>query len=192
MNLDNGFVLWYHRSMRYRSLYTKDELIKRWDDITSPARFAGANEELDWVFIASRKDEKVKLVKKPRASYDPFATVFRGRITETKTGAEIRGVFTKGLFDYIITFFVAVVYFGVCAAYLLREPEKTIPLLLIYVGITVILFALIPFPGKRRKYGALIREVTGPSPDKKTAVPAEESETKATEKYKFRVTGRKK
>ena len=27
--------------MRYKSLYNKEELIRRWDDITSPARFAG-------------------------------------------------------------------------------------------------------------------------------------------------------
>lgn len=194
INLDNGSVLWYHIRMKYKSLYKKDELIKRWDDITSPARFAGANETLDWVYNASRTKDKVKLVKKPRAAYDPFATVFRGKIEEAKNGSQIRGVFTKGVFDYIITFFVAVVYFGVCAAYMSRVTDQTIPLLLISVGVIIILFALIPFPGKRKKYGALIRKVTGPSPDNNAAVPenASDVKTEKKEKYKFRMSGRKK
>lgn len=182
--------------MRYRSLYSKDELIQRWDDITSPARFAGANETLDWVYNSFRKGDNVKLVKKPRAAYDPYATVFRGRIEETKNGSQIRGVFTKGLFDYIITLFIAVIYFGVCAAYLSRASDRTVPLILISVGVILILFALIPFPGKRKKYGALIRQVTGDPRAKKEDGPAKKPEEEPVytekEKYKFRVTGRKK
>ncbi len=182
--------------MRYRSLYSKDELIQRWDDITSPARFAGANETLDWVYNSFRKGDNVKLVKKPRAAYDPYATVFRGRIEETKNGSQIRGVFTKGLFDYIITLFVSVIYFGVCAAYLSRASDRTVPLILISVGVILILFALIPFPGKRKKYGALIRQVTGDPRVKKEDGPAKKPEEEPVytekEKYKFRVTGRKK
>jgi len=183
--------------MKYKSSYSKEELTRRWDEITSPARFAGANAELDWVYNSSRKDDKVKLVKKPRASYDPYATVFRGKIEATKNGSQIRGVYTKGLFDYIITAIVGVVYFGVCAEYLSRASDRTIPLLLISTGIIVVLFALIPFPGKRRKYGALIREVTGTMSDKKQKEEkepgaAQSYDYKEKEKYKFRVTGRKK
>ena len=178
--------------MRYRSLYSKDELIKRWDDITSPARFAGANETLDWVYNSFRKGDNVKLVKKPRAAYDPYATVFRGKIEEAKNGSQIRGVFTKGLFDYIITLFIAVVYFGVCAAYLSRAADRTVPLILISVGVIVILFLLIPFPGKRKKYGELIRQVTGGTKAENEAEPKDEPVYTEKEKYKFRVTGRKK
>ena len=178
--------------MRYKSLYSKDELIQRWDDITSPARFAGANETLDWVYNSFRKGDNVKLVKKPRAAYDPYATVFRGRIEETKSGSQIRGIFTKGLFDYIITLFIAVVYFGVCAAYLSRAADQTIPLILISAGVIVILFLLIPFPGKRKKYGELIRQVTGTPQAKNEEKPAEEPVNTEKEKYKFRVAGRKK
>lgn len=180
--------------MKYKSSYNKEELISRWDEITSPARFAGANAELDWVYNSSRKEDKVKLVKKPRASYDPYATVFRGKIEATKNGGQIRGVYTKGLFDYIITAVIAVVYFGVCAEYLSRVEDKTIPLILISVGIIVILFALIPFPGKIKKYGALIREVTGEPPGKKKkSEPAGQAiQDSEKEKYKFRFSGRKK
>ena len=195
--------------MKYRSFYSKDELTKRWDEITSPARFAGAHEELDWVYNASRKGDRVKLVKKPRASYDPYATVFRGKIEGSKTGGRIRGIYTKGVFDYIVTLLIAVVYFGVCANQFSRVSDRTVPMMLMSIGMIVILFLLIPFPGKRKKYGDLIREVTGPAPDKKY-VPAPEApeaheapETPAAEpeparepeekdKYKFRVFGRKK
>ncbi len=193
-SLDNRPVLCYHIIMKYKSRYNKEELISRWDELTSPARFAGANAELDWVYIASRKGDRIKLVKKPRASYDPYATVFRGRIEAAENGSQIRGVYTKGLFDYILTAVIAVVYFGVCAAYLSRVLDKTIPLILISVGIIMILFALIPFPGKIAKYGALIREVTGTPPDKKKK--AEPAGTVISdndkEKYKFRFSGRKK
>ena len=89
---------------------------------------------------------------------------------------------------------IAVVYFGVCAEYLSRAEDKTIPLILISVGIIVILFALIPFPGKIKKYGALIREVTGEPPGKKKkAEPTEQTvQDSEKEKYKFRFSGRKK
>ena len=117
--------------MKYESSYGKEELIRRWDEITSPARFAGANEQLDWVYNASRKGDSVRLVKKPRASYDPYATVFRGKIEATKTGSRIRGIFTKGAADYIITAFVAAIYLGVCIAYAGRAADKTVPYLLI-------------------------------------------------------------
>ena len=181
--------------MKYKSTYNKSELIARWDEITSPARFAGANAELDWVYNSFRKGDKIKLVKKPRASYDPYATVFRGKIEQTKNGGQIRGLYTKGLFDYIITAVIGAVYFGVCAEYLSRAADRTVPLLLISVGVIVVLFALIPFPGKRKKYGALIREVTGEPPDKKQKEETQkQADTEYTEKekYKFRMTGRKK
>ena len=167
--------------MKYKSIYNKSELIARWDEITSPARFAGANAELDWVYNSFRKGDKIKLVKKPRASYDPYATVFRGKIEQTK-------------FDYIITAVIGAVYFGVCAEYLSRAADRTVPLLLISVGVIVVLFALIPFPGKRKKYGALIREVTGEPPDKKQKEEPKQTDTEyeEKEKYKFRMTGRKK
>ena len=180
--------------MKYKSIYNKKELVDRWDEITSPARFAGANAELDWVYNSTRKDDKVKLVKKPRASYDPYATVFRGRIEQTKNGGQIRGVYTKGLIDYIITAIIGGVYFGVCAEYLSRAQDKTVPLMLISVGVIVILFALVPYPGKIKKYGVLIREVTGEPPGKKQKEPPVQTDTeyKEKEKYKFRMTGRKK
>ncbi|MBO4868974.1 MAG: hypothetical protein J5585_04615 [Clostridia bacterium] len=174
--------------MKYESSYGKEELIRRWDEITSPARFAGANEQLDWVYNASRNGDSVRLVKKPRASYDPYATVFRGKIEETKTGSRIRGVFTKGAADYVITAFIAAVYFGVCVAYVGRAADKTVPYLLISVGIAVFIFLLTPLPGKRRKYGELIREVVGEAPGAAgtdNSAPTQTQEQK--EKYKFRL-----
>lgn len=174
--------------MIYKSGYDKAELIRRWDDITSPARFAGANETLDWIYNASRKDDRVRLVKKPRAAYDPYATVFRGRIKEEENGSAIRGVFTKGLADYIITFAVFGIYFGVCAEYASRAADKTLPLMMISVGIAAVLFLLIPLPGKRRKYGELIKKVTG---EKDFAPAPAEKPAEKKEKYKFRLSGKR-
>ncbi|MBP5209180.1 MAG: hypothetical protein J6330_12075 [Clostridia bacterium] len=177
--------------MKYESSYGKEELIRRWDEITSPARFAGANEQLDWVYNASRKGDSVRLVKKPRASYDPYATVFRGKIEATKTGSRIRGIFTKGAADYIITAFVAAIYLGVCIAYAGRAADKTVPYLLISAGIAVFIFLLTPLPGKRRKYGELIREVVGKAPDasgkEKEAPEQTQEQQEQKEKYKFRL-----
>ena len=184
--------------MRYESAFTKEELTARWDVITSPGRFAGANETLDWVYNASRKGDRVKLVKKPRAAYDPYATVFRGKIESRGGASRIRGVFTKSVFDYVITAVISAVYFGVCAEYLSRAHDRTVPLILISVGIAAVIFALTPMPGKIRKYGALIREVTGPSPraKKKEAedIPASQPAQSdgPRKKYDFRVFGRKK
>lgn len=169
--------------MKYKSKYSKEELIKRWDDITSPARFAGANAELDWVYNASRKEDRVRLVKKPRASYDPYATVFRGRIEKDGEGSSITGIFTKGIADYIITLIVGSIYFGVCAEYASRSAVKTVPYLLISAGILVVLFLLMPLPGKRRKYGELIKKVTGETDDR----PSDGVPDPGREKYKFRI-----
>ena len=173
--------------MKYESKYTKEELTERWDEYTSPARFAGANEQLDWVYNASRSGDSVRLVKKPRSSYDPYATVFRGVIEKSGEGSRIRGVYTKGVFDYVITLFIAVIYFGVCAVYAGRVSDRTVPYLLISAGVIVILFLLIPLPGKRRKYGELIKEVTGQNEDGGDGAVNENKE-----KYKFRIKGAKK
>ncbi len=169
--------------MKYRSSCSKEELIKRWDDVTSPARFAGANAELDWVYNASRKEDRVRLVKKPRASYDPYATVFRGKIEEDGEGSSITGIYTKGIADYIITLIVGSIYFGVCAEYASRSAVKTVPYLLISAGILVVLFLLTPLPGKRRKYGELIKKVTGETDDR----PSDGGSDPGREKYKFRI-----
>ena len=100
------------------------------------------------------------------------------------------------LISFIVTSCVIYGFFGVCAAYLSRASDRTVPLILISVGVILILFALIPFPGKRKKYGALIRQVTGDPRAKKEDGPAKKPEEEPVytekEKYKFRVTGRKK
>ena len=92
--------------MIFKSNYGKEELIARIDDLTSEARFAGADEINDWVFQSKRKDDRIKIVRKPKNAYDPFAAVFRGKIVGLENGSAIKGVYTKSVFDYVFSFFV--------------------------------------------------------------------------------------
>ena len=57
----------------FESRYSKDELISRWDEFTSPARFAGTDDVMDLIFVSKRKGNKVRLVKRARTKRDPFA-----------------------------------------------------------------------------------------------------------------------
>ena len=82
--------------------YSVEELSQRWDDYTSPARFAGSDDTMDLIFVAKRNGNKVQLVRKARTVREPFTCVFRGKIKKTDKGSEISGVFTKSFFDYVL------------------------------------------------------------------------------------------
>lgn len=86
------------------SPFDSETLCRRWDDRTSVSRFAGNDDEMDNVFMALRKDRKVRLVRKARSALDPFATVFWGKISpdgpDGKSG--ITGFFGKSVLDYIL------------------------------------------------------------------------------------------
>ncbi len=173
--------------MIYKSNYGKEELIARFDDLTSEARFAGADELNDWVFQSKRTDDKIKIVRKPKSAYDPFASVFRGKIVATEYGSAIRGVYTKSVFDYVFTFFVFFIYFGVCAKYYGSADDKTTPTVMIFAGIAIILLLFSSLPHTRKKYGDFIRRVTvgdGQAPSARPEPKEEKREDKPEEKIK--------
>ena len=85
--------------INFQSGYSATELISRWDEYTSISRFAGSDETMDLVYISKRRGNRVKLVRKAQLSREPFSTVFRGRIKNSKNGSEIVGCFTKSLLD---------------------------------------------------------------------------------------------
>lgn len=91
----------------FKSKYSIDELIKKWDEFTSPSRFAGSDENMDLIFISKRKGNKVRLVRRARQSREPFSCIFRGKIEKTENGSAIKGVFTKSIFDYV---FVGIIF----------------------------------------------------------------------------------
>lgn len=144
----------------FHSDLSKEELTMRWDNITSPARFAGADDMTDCVFISTRKDDRVTLVKKPKISFDPLSAYFRGKISADGDGSKITGIYTKGLTDYIVGAAISLIYFGVAAEYASRAENPSMPLAFIVGGIIVLILLYITYPGTRKKYEALIKEVT--------------------------------
>ena len=190
--------------MIFKSKYGKDELIARFDDLTSEARFAGADEMNDWVFQSKRTGDKIKIVRKPKSAYDPFASVFRGRIIETEYGSAIKGVYTKSVFDYVFAFFVFLIYFTVCAKYYGSADDKTTPTVMILAGVAILLLIFSSLPHTRKRYGNFIRRVTEdgktePSPrpaevnpeepkiPEEQKAPEEHEEKEEKKKFKFRI-----
>lgn len=182
--------------MIFKSSFDKQTLISRFDDLTSEARFAGADEMNDWVFQSSRKGDRIKIVRKPKAAYDPFASVFRGTITETESGSAIKGFYTKSLPDYIFSFFVFSIYYTVCFKYFDSADDKTVPTLLMIAGAALILLLFSSLPHTRRRYGEFIRRITedggtpasppGKQPENCEAPPAPEDPDEKKNRYKFR------
>ena len=97
--------------LRFKSSFSADELVKRWDEFTSPARFAGNDDMMDLIFISKRNDKNVKLVRRTRSKRDPFSCMFRGKIVSNDNGSEIRGFFTKAIFDYIAVILLIELFF---------------------------------------------------------------------------------
>lgn len=180
--------------MIFRSKYGKNELIARFDDLTSEARFAGADEQNDWIFLSARKGDRIKIVRKPKNAYDPFASVFRGRIVGDEDGSAIKGVYTKSLPDYIFTFFVFLIYYTVCFKYYASAEDRTVPVALMIAGAAVILLILSSLPHTRKRYGEFIRRVTEgeslPVPEPPKTEETQKAEAKETNeeknKFKFR------
>ncbi len=176
-----AFLLYYiygtEGIMIFKSNFDKETLTARFDDLTSEARFAGADEQNDWVFQSSRKGDKIKIVRKPKSAYDPFASVFRGTIIEDGKGSAIKGIYTKSLPDYIFTFFVFLIYYTVCFKYFASAEDKTVPLILILSGAAVIFLLFSSLPHTRKRYGDFIKRVTGgeDGPVSAGAVNAEET-----------------
>ncbi len=84
-----------------RSGHKREVLESRWDEMTSPARFAGCDDTMDLIFVAKRSGGRVRLVRKARIAHEPFCCVFRGKISGSGSGSVIKGVFTKSVADYI-------------------------------------------------------------------------------------------
>lgn len=145
--------------MKIKSGLSLEELVRRWDERTSPQRFAGGDELFDNVFIAERNGEKIKIAYKPKSGPDLFSTVFRGRLIKNGERSAISGLFTKAGVDYILACALAVVFFAVMKAVSDRGAGVTV----IYAGCAVfaavmILF-LIPKKSFKKKYLELFEDI---------------------------------
>ena len=145
--------------MKFESGLTITELAARWDERTSPQRFAGSDDIFDNIYIARRKGDRVKLAFKPRSGPDLFGTVFRGRIAQDGEKSYITGFFTKTCADYILACVLAVIM----AVILKAMYDRGMALVHLYAGMAlsdaVLLVYLYPKRSPRKKYSEFLRDI---------------------------------
>lgn len=107
-----------------RSGHKREVLESRWDEMTSPARFAGCDDTMDLIFVAKRSGGRVRLVRKARIAHEPFCCVFRGKISGSGSGSVIKGVFTKSVADYYIVLLITALLFYVRHEVILRGSSQ--------------------------------------------------------------------
>lgn len=147
--------------INFQSGYSATELISRWDEYTSISRFAGSDETMDLVYISKRRGNRVKLVRKAQLSREPFSTVFRGRIKNSKNGSEIVGCFTKSLLDYLVIFIIMAALIYMRSIVIGRGGNPITINNLLAVFIVASLFCLYNFRSAKRKYAEFICRITG-------------------------------
>lgn len=147
--------------VRFESDLSPEILLNKWDEHTSIARFAGSDDTMDLIFMSKRKGNKVKLVRKARFAYEPFSSVFRGKIVKTEKGSEIVGFFTKSFADYAIIAAVMALLFYIRSFIEARgESLNTINALLVAAIVGSVLL-LINYRPTKRKYADFIYRITG-------------------------------
>lgn len=147
--------------VKFPSEFSGKELTERWDEFTSPARFAGSDDRMDLIFVSKRDNNKVRLVRRARHAFEPFSTVFRGKIVSNEQGSEIVGSFTKSFFDYSVIALILALLLYIRAIIIERgESLATINSLLI-IGIIGGLILLYNRRSEKRKYAEFIFRITG-------------------------------
>ena len=150
----------------FESRYSKDELISRWDEFTSPARFAGTDDVMDLIFVSKRKGNKVRLVKRARTKRDPFACVFYGKITETENGSRISGSFAKAFIDYLVV--AAIISLFAYMSYYVSERGDSTVTVNVLLGASIVFGAMLLYNTRsvKRKYVDFISRITDTENDK--------------------------
>lgn len=163
--------------VNFPSDYSSEELVERWDEFTSPSRFAGNDETMDLVFVAKRKGNKVKLVRKARSAHEPFSCVFRGEIKASEKGSRIVGVFTKSWLDYAAV--GAVLTLLLYIRHLVLESGDGINTInaLLVIAIVGSLIMLMNYRRTKRRYADFLVRITG----KDTALFRSRNERKESE-----------
>jgi len=145
----------------FESKMNVTELIEKWDEFTSPSRFAGSDDTMDLIFVAKRSGERVKLVRRARLNREPFSSVFRGKIVKTEQGSKLTGFFTKSIFDYITVGLIIGLLFYIRAGILARgDSLNTINTLLVcsIIGGGLLLYNT---RAAKRRYADFITRITG-------------------------------
>lgn len=143
-----------------KSRFSSEVLKQRWDDYTSPARFAGSDETMDLVYVSKRAGSNVTLVRRARSAREPFSCVFRGKIRQTESGSEIKGIFTKSIFDYSLVAIVMGLLFYIRGSIIERgESVDTINIIIAFSLVAAFLL-LVNYRPTKRKYVEFISRIT--------------------------------
>ncbi|MBO4366087.1 MAG: hypothetical protein J5843_00375 [Clostridia bacterium] len=152
--------------LRIESKLTHGDLCAYWDDRTSAARYAGNDGDFDNVFVAKRKENRVRLIRKARNVIDPFATVFWGQLLplqegEGKKGSKsvLTGFFGKSILDYILL----AILFGVDALIfiynLVNHSLNTTVIAGCAALLILFLVLIIPTKSARERYTELLDDI---------------------------------
>jgi hypothetical protein len=150
----------------FESNYSTDELINRWDEFTSPARFAGNDDTMDLIFVSKRKGNRVKLVRRARTKRDPFACVFYGKIEESENGSRIRGLFAKSIADYFAVALI-IAFFAYLSYYVASNGDSSVTInSLLGASVVIGILLLHNTRSVKRKYAEFISRITDIENDK--------------------------
>lgn len=147
--------------LSFESKLSVEELKNKWDEYTSPARFAGSDENLDLVFISKRNDQKVKLTRRSKATREPFICVFRGKIEHTEQGSRIVGIFTKTIIDYLFVFGVIALLFYIKAEIVARGGAPSAINAVLAFSVVAGVLLLINARGTKRRFCDFISRIVG-------------------------------
>lgn len=151
---------------KFNSCFSKEELASRWDEFTSPARFAGSDDIMDLIYVSTRKDDKVRLVRRARSRREPFSCVFYGKIIKTEKGSEISGFFAKSVLDYIAI--ASIIVLLTYIRYIVIDRGESPVTVNILLAASIIIGALLLYNTRatKRKYAEFISRITDVENDK--------------------------
>ena len=147
--------------IKFKSSYSCDELINRWDDYTSFSRFAGCDDTMDLIFVSKRNGNKVRLIRKARISREPFSVVFHGKIIKTERGSAIEGFFSKSIADYVGVGAVDAILFYIRTCVIQRGEDLNTINSLVVIALIASLVMLTNFRPAKRKYAEFISRIVG-------------------------------
>lgn len=151
---------------KFNSCFSKEELTSRWDEFTSPARFAGSDDVMDLIYVSKRKNDRVRLVRRARSKREPFSCVFYGKIAKNEKGSEISGIFAKSVIDYIaIALIIALLAY---IRYIVIDRGESPVTVNILLGASIIIGILLLYNTRstKRKYAEFISRITDVENDK--------------------------
>lgn len=150
----------------FKSRFSEKELTERWDEFTSPARFAGSDDVMDLIYVSKRKDKKVRLVRRARSKREPFSCVFYGNIVADEKGSAIKGVFAKSIKDYVAVCLIVSLLIYIRGLVMERGDSPVTVNVLLAAAIVLGVFLLYNTRSAKRRFAEFISRITDTENDK--------------------------